>query len=98
MSKVLSLELLDKTFERLAEAATASGRTPEALAQACIEREVNDANGTAIARPMSRRRALMQLPIEERRRILEAQAEKLVAHYEQDAEWREFQGGDIVEY
>ena len=44
------------------------------------------------------RRAFMKLPLEERRRILAQQAEKMVAHYEEDTEWRELGGGDVVEY
>ena len=34
------------------------------------------------------RRAFMQLPLEKRRDILQAQAETMIAHYEQDSEWR----------
>jgi len=44
------------------------------------------------------RRALMKLPLSERRRILAEQADKIASHYEEDTEWRELQGGDIVEY
>jgi hypothetical protein len=36
---------------------------------------------------------LMTLPLADRRRILAAQADLMVAHYEQDTEWREFMGG-----
>jgi hypothetical protein len=36
----------------------------------------------------SDRRAFMQLPLEKRRGILQAQA--MVSHYEQDSEWRIF--------
>jgi hypothetical protein len=36
---------------------------------------------------------LMTLPLADRRRILGAQADLMVAHYEQDTEWREFMGG-----
>jgi hypothetical protein len=43
-------------------------------------------------------RAIMKLPLAERRRLLAEQAERMAAYYEQDSEWREFQGGDIVEY
>jgi hypothetical protein len=42
----------------------------------------------------------MQLPLEERRKRLAAQAERMAEHYEQDPERREreaWQGGDIVE-
>lgn len=47
---------------------------------------------------LEERRAFLRLPLAERRRILAEQAESLQAHYEEDTEWREFQGGDIVEY
>ncbi len=46
------------------------------------------------------RRAFMKLPIEERRRLLEWQAERMITHYESEAEAAdraEWQGGDIVE-
>ncbi|MCT7964827.1 DUF2283 domain-containing protein [Laspinema sp. D1] len=42
--------------------------------------------------------AFMQLPLAERRRILAAQSEAMIEHYEQDTEWREFQGSDIMVY
>jgi Protein of unknown function (DUF2281) len=47
------------------------------------------------------RRAFMQLPLEERRRILSAQSEQMVSHYEQNTEWREWTEaniGDLHEY
>jgi Zn-dependent peptidase ImmA (M78 family)/DNA-binding XRE family transcriptional regulator len=44
------------------------------------------------------RRAFMKLPLEARRKILAEQAEKMAAHYERDSEWKELQGGDLVEY
>lgn len=43
------------------------------------------------------RRAFMKLPIEERRRILTAQSEQMVAHYEQNTEWREWTEANIGE-
>ncbi|HEY3267687.1 MAG TPA: XRE family transcriptional regulator [Armatimonadota bacterium] len=43
------------------------------------------------------RRNYMQLPAEERRRILEEQAARFVSHYERDTSWRDIQGGDIDE-
>lgn len=46
-----------------------------------------------------RRRAFLKLPLEERRRILEAQAEKLQKHYEEDKEgWQGTESDDIHEY
>lgn len=49
---------------------------------------------------LAERRAHMMLPLAERRQRLVAQAARLVAHYEQEAEQAEriaWQGGDIVE-
>ncbi len=48
---------------------------------------------------LERRRAYMRLPLEERRELLEAQAERMATHYEQEPERMErevWQGGDIV--
>ena len=44
------------------------------------------------------RRNFMKLPIDERRRILARQAEKLQHHYDEDSTWRELGGGDVVEH
>ena len=42
------------------------------------------------------RRAFMKLPLEERRRMMAKQAERMAAQYENDREWRNFQGGDFI--
>jgi len=47
---------------------------------------------------LEERRAFLNLPIAERRRILENQAEKLLEHYQQDSEWQELMLGDIIDY
>jgi len=44
------------------------------------------------------RRAFMKLPLEEQRRIMAKQAERVATYYESDPEWRQFQGGDFIEY
>ena len=49
---------------------------------------------------LTQRRAYLQLPLEERRKRLAAQAERMAEHYEQAPEQGEreaWQGGDIVE-
>lgn len=49
---------------------------------------------------LAQRRAYVTLPLEERRKRLAAQAERMVEHYEQEPERTEreaWQGGDIVE-
>lgn len=48
--------------------------------------------------PTIERRSFMKLPLEERRRVLSEQAEKLTTYYEQDSEWRDMEAGDFVEY
>ncbi len=49
---------------------------------------------------LAQRRAYMTLSLEERRKLLAAQAERMAAHYEHESERTEreaWQGGDIVE-
>jgi len=46
---------------------------------------------------LERRRAFLKLPIDERQRILADAAEALKQHYEQDTEWRELTGGDVLD-
>ena len=49
---------------------------------------------------LAQRCAYMQLPLEERRKRLAAQADQMAEHYEQEPERTEriaWQGGDIVE-
>ena len=43
------------------------------------------------------RREFMQLPLEERRRILEKQAEAMLQHYREDREWQELEAGDLID-
>jgi hypothetical protein len=50
---------------------------------------------------IEQRRAFLNLPLAERRRILSQQAEDAAEHYESEQSVREreaWQGGDIVEY
>ena len=44
------------------------------------------------------RRALLAMPIEIRRQVLEQQAERLLEHYQSDESWRETEVGDLFEY
>ena len=44
------------------------------------------------------RRAFMKLPLTERRRIMQAQAERLLSDYDNDVERQEWQGGDFIEF
>ena len=46
----------------------------------------------------STRRQFLELPKEERNRILSEQAKEMADFYENDTEWREWEGGPIVKY
>jgi hypothetical protein len=47
---------------------------------------------------LEQRQDFFKLPMSERRRILETQAEAMLAHYQQDSEWQELMAGDIIDY
>ena len=47
---------------------------------------------------LSERRQFLELPKEERDRILSEQAKEMEDFYERDLEWREWEGGPVVEY
>lgn len=47
---------------------------------------------------MLRRKAFLKLPLEERRRILEAQADKLQKHYDQEQDWSVTESDDLDEH
>lgn len=44
------------------------------------------------------RKAFMRLPIEQRRKVLEKQAQELAAHYDEDKDWKETESGDFIDY
>ena len=46
----------------------------------------------------STRRQFLKLPKEEREHILSKQAKEMADFYENDPEWREWEGGPLVEY
>jgi hypothetical protein len=47
---------------------------------------------------LEQRRAFLKLPMIERQRVLERQAEEMGNHYQQDSEWQELMTGDIIDY
>jgi uncharacterized protein YuzE len=75
---------------------------PYAVEYSVIVTQAEKTQGDTIAtqQPLSLcdRRAFLQLPLEERRRILAEQAQAMAHHYQQDAEWQELQAGDLIEY
>ena len=47
---------------------------------------------------LSERHQFLELPREDRHRILSEQAKEMADFYEHDTEWREWEGGPILEY
>jgi hypothetical protein len=47
---------------------------------------------------LAHRKAFLKLSISERQRILEAQSEAILSHYQEDSEWQELMAGDIIDY
>lgn len=62
------------------------------------EPPLNQAMDTSTDKPLSERRRFLQLPKAERHRILSEQAKEMADFYENDTEWREWEGGPLVEY
>ena len=58
----------------------------------------NHAAEPSANRSLSERHQFLELPKEERDRILREQAEEMADFYEHDTEWREWEGGPVVEY
>lgn len=74
-----------------------------ALAEGLISKEeaeamIGDRIATDVPLPIIERRAFMDLPLEERRRLLAEQSARLAEHYAKDTEWREIGEGEIVEH
>ena len=62
---------------------------------------IEDLEKQSSAISLTDRQEFLKLPRDERRRILEIQAEQMLQHYEQDCESADretWQGGDIIEF
>jgi hypothetical protein len=46
---------------------------------------------------IEKRRAFLKLPMVERRRILQDQAENPMTHYQANTKWQDLQVGDLIE-
>lgn len=90
----LTIALSPELYARLQRIAGSRGSSVEALAQAWLE-EKTAAQPT---HPVLDWRALMQLPLEERRRLMAEQAAALAdAYTDNDPDRELWQGGDIIE-
>lgn len=72
--------------------------TPHTIADTKAEEVRSRAAEVHPTPSLAQRRAFMQLPLEERRRILAEQAEEMLVYYQQNSEWQELQTGDLIEY
>ena len=62
------------------------------------EQLLNDTLETSSPRSLIERRAFLELPTNLRRSLLREQAKQMADYYQHDSEWRELEGGDLVEY
>lgn len=90
---IVGLEIL-KASQRIKKTQSVEFSVALKKTQSTLEKPVIETQ----ALTLSQRQAFLKLPLEERRRILAEQAEAMVAHYEQNPEGRELQGGDIFKY
>lgn len=79
------------------------GRSPEAIVTEAVQLYLHHssqevAGSTDQALSPEERLAFMQLPLQERRQILQQQAEEIDTQHEQDYEWHEWQTADLIEY
>ncbi len=63
-----------------------------------VEPLLNQTMDPSTDNPLSERRKFLQLPKAERNRILSEQAKEMADFYENDPEWREWEGGPLVAY
>jgi plasmid stability protein len=102
--KVNTVNLPEEVSAALEQLAAQTGRSLEVvLTQAVISYlqthlGTNELPQTQTALSLSQRQSFLKLPVAERRRLLEVQAEALSAHYQTDTQWQELQVGDLLEY
>lgn len=63
-----------------------------------VKRLLNQVEQKTPKTPLSEQRQFLALPKKERHRILNEQAKEMADFYENDTEWREWEGGPVVEY
>jgi hypothetical protein len=94
MATALNWQPKPTLLEKVLLLAQQQGRSPEAILTEAVTQylETQMREGD---RPTSlnldQRQAFLKLPLHERRHILQEQAESMLAHYQNNAEWRELQ-------
>lgn len=96
----LTLRLDDELLERVQQWAERQNLTiDQAISIACSQGiGVLESSMSPETLTLADRKAFLKRPLAERRRVLADQAEKMVAHYEQEREWQEIAPGDLIEY
>ena len=59
---------------------------------------LNNTLETSSKQSLIERRAFFELPTDLRRSLLREQAKQMADYYQNDPEWRELEGGDLVKY
>ena len=70
----------------------------ELITEKDAERLLNQTGQLSPEKSLSERRQFLALPKKERHRILSQQAKEMADFYENDTEWREWEGGPVVEH
>lgn len=98
------VRLPGETSAALEQLAAQTGQSPEAIVTQAVISYLqihlgsNSVPQTQLPLSLDQRRAFLKLPLEERRRILQTQAETLATHYQTDPEWQDLQVGDLIDY
>ena len=70
----------------------------ELITERDAERLLNQTGQLSPEKSLSKRRQFLALPKKERHRVLSEQAKEMADFYENDMEWREWEGDSVVEY
>jgi transcriptional regulator with XRE-family HTH domain/Zn-dependent peptidase ImmA (M78 family) len=68
------------------------------LSQEEAERMLGEKVSTETSLSLVERRAFLKLPMEERRRLMALQAEKMGSYYEENQDWKGLMEGELVDY
>jgi hypothetical protein len=73
-------------------------QTPDLNVGQSVEIVVLIPNSSQSELTLEERIIFLKLPLSERQKILEEQAESMVDHYEENSEWKELLTNDIIDY
>ncbi len=87
---------------QLTTLAQQQGRSPEAIVTQAVLSYLQTQNAATEQSPaatlsLKQRRDFLKLPLAERCRQLQTQAEAMMTHYQTELEWQALQAGDLLE-